>query len=108
MKKFLFDTLMGVILSITVVSMMTLLVSVTTTLLIWGGGIIIFNDLYANDIIPLVILRSAVSCWTLMSIVIFILLTIWIWMVLMKYAISVADKTDAENIAKKYNEVNNK
>jgi hypothetical protein len=99
---------MGVILSITVVSMMTLLVSVTTTLLIWGGGIIIFNDLYANDIIPLVILRSAVSCWTLMSIVIFILLTIWIWMVLMK---SVADKyaiTDAENIAKKYNEVNNK
>lgn len=102
MKKFLFDTTLGVILSIIVVSMMALLVSITASLLIWGGGVMIFNDIYANDLIPMFILRSATTFWTLLSIVIFILMTIWIWMELMK---GVADRyaiTDAKNISKKY------
>lgn len=93
MKKFLLDTTLGVVLTIIIVSMMTLMVSITASLLIWGGGILIFNDIYANDIIPIVVLRSTVTVWTLFSIVLFILMTIWIWMELMK---SVADRYCAE------------
>ena len=102
MKNFLFNTVVGVIFTMIIIAIFSLLLSTTITLLIWGGGIMIFNDIYANDVINVMILRTTTTLWTLINIVLFILVTIWLFIELMtitndKYNMSGKMQEKADN-----------
>jgi hypothetical protein len=83
MKNFLFNTPFGVIIVMIILLVMALVLSITASLLIWGGGIMIFNDIYNNDVINVMILRTATTLWTLINIVLFVLITAWLFIQLM-------------------------
>lgn len=103
MKNFLFNTPFGVIIVMIILLVMALVLSITASLLIWGGGIMIFNDIYNNDVINVMILRTATTLWTLINIVLFILITAWLFIQLMvdvneryNMAGNMKDKADKE------------
>jgi hypothetical protein len=97
MKNFLFNTKIGVTVIIVVISMITLLLSTTISLLLWGGGRIIFIDLYESGLINTNILDSCTTLWTLLNIVLFILGTLLLWFYLME---NIGTKYDTDETTK--------
>lgn len=71
MKQFLTNTLLGVIISLVLIAILSIIISALFTLLIWGGGYIILNDLNHHKIIGETIKASSITLWTIINIGLF-------------------------------------
>lgn len=83
MKNFLFNTPIGVIITIIIIGMISITLSTTACVFIWGLGVMVFNDLRDNNIINTNIIITTTTVWTLFNIVFYIIVTIWLWLDLM-------------------------
>lgn len=83
MKKFLFNTDFGSVLLVIVLSMITITLSTTLSIMIWGGGRFIYTTLIDNHVLNQDVLTSCNTVWTLLNIVGYILITLWMWVSLL-------------------------